>query len=251
MKRLKSTRKYLVFSSTGDHGQVHSWLSKPNLRSFDVVLYYYGNEQPPAVEADYIEVRKGLKFQNFVHFLGKYEISNYEAIWIVDDDIILETEAINRMFKVFFKYQLLLAQPSFKKGGKTPWKITINNPSCLLRYTNFIEVNSCVVSPKIVLLLLNSFKDAGTGFGVDFIWPQLLDYPENRIAVIDEIVCEHPKSEFSEIDQVVPRQQQKIQGIKLLQKYGLLPPDYSIKDWSPFWKYFHPREYSRVVKFSE
>ena len=55
--------------------------------------------------------------------------------------MILDTASINKMFHLFSKYKLWLAQPSFKKGGKVPWKITQNNPSCILRYTNFIENN--------------------------------------------------------------------------------------------------------------
>jgi len=163
-----------------------------------------------------------LKFENFYHFLKHNNISQYKAVWVVDDDIILDTASINRMFELFSKYKLHLAQPSFRKGGKTPWSITINNPDYILRYTNFIENNVAIFSTEIIPLFMNSFSEAGTGFGIDFIWPSLLNFPEDKIAVIDDVCCHHPITDYSALDEVVPRPLHKIQGTELLIKYGLL-----------------------------
>lgn len=245
MIKLSSRRKYLVFSSIGDNSEINSWLSHPKKRIFDVVLYYYGDNEPPSIDVEQIEIQKGLKFQNFVHFLGKNDISIYDAIWVVDDDMIMETKSINKMFKIFSRFALLLAQPSFSEIGHVTWPITRNDPKCVLRYTNFVECNACIFSTKVVPLFLETFEDAGTGYGVDFIWPNLLGYSTDKIAVIDATKCEHRLSEFSELDQVVPRRLHSIQGRKLLQKYNLVPKDY--RGIPPLHKLFKPILHSKVT----
>ena len=159
-------------------------------------------------------------------------ISQYKAIWEVDDDMIMDTVSINKMFELFSKYKLHLAQPSFSEGSKLPWPITQNNPDCILRYTNFIENNAAIFSAKIIPLLTDTFSDAGTGFGIDFVWPSLLKFPEDKIAVIDDVSCLHPITNYSALDEVVPRHLHKMQGIELLVKYGLLPYDRSTTEAS-------------------
>ncbi len=245
---MKSGRKYLVFSSVGDRSEINKWLSHPQQRIFDVVLYYYGDKKPPSIDVEQIEIRKGMKFQNFVHFLSKNDISTYDAIWVVDDDMRMKTKPINRMFKVFSKFGLLLAQPSFKEGGHIAWPITRHDPECVLRYTNFVENNACVMSTQVIPLFLETFKDAGTGFGVDFIWPKILEYPTDKIAVIDASKCLHRLSKFSELDQVIPRDLHRIQGIQLLKKHNLLPKDFKRQNGKPFWKPFEPMIHTKVAK---
>ena len=118
--------------------------------------------------------------------------------------------------------------PSLGYESFVPFWITRNQPNSILRYTNFIENNTVVISTEIIPLLKGSFKHAGTGFGIDYVWTELLGYPKNRIAVIDEVKCCHPVTEYSALDKVVPRHLHRLQGAKLLSKYGLLA-----SDWKP------------------
>ena len=52
--------------------------------------------------------RKGLKFDNFHHFLTHNDVSKYDAIWVVDDDIIIDTGSINQMFQIFSEYKSII-----------------------------------------------------------------------------------------------------------------------------------------------
>ena len=96
-------RKNLLFSSIGKRDskiQALDLWTKDKNRNFDIVLYYY-NQEPPEKCFDYCIYKKGTKFPNFYHFMTNNDISNYEAIWIVDDDIKMETKKINRLFDLF------------------------------------------------------------------------------------------------------------------------------------------------------
>lgn len=240
--------KYLVFSSVGDRNNIQTWISDPSKKDFDLTIYYFGEEESPVFDADLVVKRKGLKFDNFHHFLNHNDISQYESIWVVDDDIIMDTASINRMFQIFLEYKLRLAQPSFDNESHVPHAVTRNNPNCILRYTNFVENNVAIFSSDVIPLLKNSFKDAKTGFGVDFVWPAILNYPTNEIAVIDEVSCCHPITDYSSLDEVVPRHLHKLQGTELLIKYGLLASDWQPTEHNPWPNPYVPREYSRVVK---
>ena len=66
----KTKEKYLVFSSVGDRSNMQSWLSDPDKKYFDLVVYYYGDKSEVIFDADLVVKRKGLKFENFYHFLN-------------------------------------------------------------------------------------------------------------------------------------------------------------------------------------
>ena len=238
--------KYLVFSSVGDKNNVQTWISEPGKKNFDLVIYYYGEKEKPAFDAELIVKRKGLKLDNFYHFLNQQDIEKYESIWLVDDDIIMNTSSINRMFQIFSEYKLWLAQPSYDKGSLAPHIATRNDPSCILRYTNFVEVGAPIFSTEIISKLKDSFTNSGTGFGLDYIWPSLLGYPTDKIAVIDEITCQHPDTGYSALDEIMPRSLHKLQGAELLIKYGLLQNDWRPTDLNPWPKPYQLKEYSRV-----
>lgn len=246
--RILKHRKHLLFSSVGDINSTESWVSDIKTKNFDLVMYYYGNKDTPPTCADLLVKRKGLKFENFCHYIDHNDISQYESVWVVDDDIVMDTESINRMFELFSDYKLWLAQPSFAHDSVAPFGMTRNDSSCVLRYTNFVENNVAIFSTDVIPKLKQSFNEAGTGFGVDFVWTSLLGFPTNKIAVIDAVSCCHPRSNFSSLDQVVPRHLHKLQGAKLLARYGLLPDDWQPTDSQPWPIPFTPREYSKVLK---
>ena len=248
--------KYLVFSSVGDRNNIQSWTSGPSKKNFDLVVYYFGEEDNPIFDADRLVKRKGLKFDNFYHFLNHNDISQYESIWVVDDDIIMDTASINKMFCLFSKYKLWLAQPPFSGKSRISWDITRRNPDCTLRYTNFVENNVTVFSSKVIPLLKDSFRDARTGFGVDLIWPKLLGFPTNRIAIIDAVTCYHPKSQHTSLENIIPRHLHITQGVELLNNYGLLSTDCDLlqcNTWDLLYDQLPPevrdfKEYAKIKK---
>lgn len=252
----KHRAKYLVFTSAGDRNNIPSWSSGSCKKHFDIAIYYFGEDENPSFEADILVKRKGLKFDNFYHFINHYNTRQYEAVWVADDDIIMDTNSINKMFALFSRYDLWLAQPSFSSGSRISWDITANNPECILRFTNFVENGVTVYSRNVLPKLKNTFKDARTGFGVDLVWPKLLGYPKNKIAIIDAISCSHPKGNHSSLDEVVPRSQHLTQGIELLIDYGLLSSEHDpllFKSWDSLYdilptevKVF--KEYDRIKK---
>ena len=213
-----------------------------------MVIYYYGDNNRLDIDADLVIKRKGLKLENFYHFLTNNRIDQYKAIWLADDDIIIDTDSINQMFVIFDRYKLWLAQPSYDHESRISHPVTRVNDRCILRYTNFVEVGVPIFSTGILHRLRESFSGASTGACLDYIWTDLLNYPKDKIAIIDAISCQHPDNDYSALDQIMPRSLHITQGAALLKKHHLIPDD-----WRPLKKDHWPipfeiEEYSQVHK---
>ena len=166
--------KNLVFSSVGDNTNFdNTWLGKD--REYDVFVIYYGDEEKNfkkySKKVDYIEKRKGDKWQNFHHlYTTQYDkIQEYDRIFFLDDDIIISTKDINKMFKISLECDLWVCQPSFAKGSELGWKINISNPDYFLKYTNFVENNSCLMTKDSINRFIKMYDPKLISFGVDFI----------------------------------------------------------------------------------
>ena len=187
--------KNLVISTVGDKSLHKTWLSKD--KNFDLILLYYGDN--PDVSLSYTQDTKlvfqgkGFKWHLIkALLLGKPElIQNYDYIWFPDDDVKIDPTDVNKLFDLVYEYNLLLAQPSMI--GYTSHQITIPQPNSLLRYTNFVEVLAPLMSTKIINKVIDTFDANYSSWGLDHLWPYLLNYPEDKIAIVDSIVMEHTK----------------------------------------------------------
>ena len=73
------------------------------------------------------------------------------------------------MFEVSKKYKLWICQPSFGVGSKVSWEHTKNVKGAILRYTNFIEVNTPLYTRWALNRLMKYYTPKLIGWGVLFI----------------------------------------------------------------------------------
>ena len=222
-KRFISSKEYLLFSSVGDRENsekaFHMWSDNKN-RNYDIAIYYF-KSKPENCKVDYCKYKKGFKFENFLDFESKNDISKYKAIWIPDDDIQISSENINKMFNLFMKYELDLAMPAFSDNSQISHVITKTDSNYILRYSNFVENGVVIFSQESLKICLSTFKDSKSGYGLDYIWSHLLK--NKKLGIIDATPCFHDYS-MSELDIIMPRNGKNSQeeyGINLLNKWGL------------------------------
>lgn len=75
------------------------------------------------------------------------------------------------------------------------WRIMFQQKDKLLRYVSFVEIMAPIFTFREGFydqFVVPTLFDAYTGWGLDFVWPFLLKYPRNRIAVIDDVCMIHP-----------------------------------------------------------
>ncbi len=215
------SNKWLLFSSVGPReGQdsVAIW-SQGKDRYFDMVLYYYKGDIPESSPAKCVW-RTDFKYPNFAHFLENNDVSQYEAIWVVDDDIVMTTDEINRMFAIFSEQGLWLAQPACDENSHITVPITRRQPEYAVRHVNVIENGTTIYSRHIIDKCLPVFKAAQSGWGVGIIVSQIINAPYGKIGVIDQTPCHHPEGK-SALDEVMPRPDHQVEGEALMKKFGV------------------------------
>lgn len=187
----------LVFTSAGDNTNFDElWLAPE--RNYKVWVVYYGDNneiyEKYKSKVDYIERRKGSKFQNFYHIWKTKDLSKFDRFFILDDDILINTRQINQMFWFSSNCNLSVCGPSFDKKSKISWSVTRNQPETLLRFTNFVEVNVPLFDRKTIEKLMEVYDESLIGWGIDFLYSWLVG-PEKRnsIAIIDAVICTNPK----------------------------------------------------------
>jgi hypothetical protein len=219
--------KYLVFSSIGNNSVHNTWLNTEN-RTFDVVLAYYANNDEyynkiAEKNSDnfLIYKRKGFKWPNFNDYISNNDVSQYEYIWIPDDDIELSGDKINEMFKTLEKYpNIMVAIPSTSKdsvnSNNKPPRPDRHNCNLIIEYKNFLEcglllINGSMLNNTFFRKILNL---TNTGYFLDILMKFCFDEKNRKISqvVLHDIIARHPKrtiNNLSDMTKMIPRKQHK------------------------------------------
>lgn len=218
----------LVFTSAGDRANVRQWLK--GRRDFDLFVVYYGN-RPESLrdQADHFVSRRGSKFQNLHHcYLAHADIlSRYDSILVMDDDILIDSARINRLFEIRRELDLWVLQPAFRLIGKISWDITRVRPSSKLRYTNFVEM-SCPLFRKDKLDAFMAVYDPDlVGYGTDWWFLHAMGAElEGRVAIVDGVTCVNPhdrtKGGMREIDRLQPEQRRRAVWEQIRAREGIV-----------------------------
>ena len=186
--------KFLVFTSAGDNAKLHNWLK--GYRNFDLWVSYYGDKKNRYKDhSDFYIAKKGGKFPGLLYVYQNWEniINHYQAIIVMDDDIIINGSAISRLFEIREQYDLWLLQPAFNPIGKISHRITREKPFTFLRYTNFIEVTCPLFRKDKLDAFMKIYDPVLVGYGIDHWYMNLLLPDINKkVAIVDAISCINP-----------------------------------------------------------
>jgi hypothetical protein len=198
----------LVFTSAGDRANLRGWLR--GRRDFDLWVVYYGDRPDMfRAEADLYGQQKGSKFQNLHHCYQEQRqlFSRYDAVLVMDDDVLIDGTAISRLFDIRRDLDLWVMQPAFRLGGKISWDITCVRPSTKLRYTNFVEMTCPLFRRDKLDRFMDVYDPRLSAYGIDWWFLQTLGgHDAKRVAVVDEVTCVNPtdrtKDGIREIDRL-------------------------------------------------
>lgn len=194
-KRRKK-RRFLVIARVGDESLHKQWLYPQTFRNFDLYISYYGNESGKYKnDCEYYSETKGPRWPVYKQIIDEFgeRIYQYDAVWFPADDISTDAYNINQMFDVFDCLKLRLAQPALTKDSYRSWNITIQKADHIARFTHFVEIMVPIFSPSALRICASTFDTSFSGWGIDFVWPKLLNYPDNQIAIIDATPVRHTR----------------------------------------------------------
>lgn len=182
--------KNLIISAVGDESLHENWIDG----NFDTCLIYYGDKEPP-INSKYSIEDKGPKY----HLIKKAIENNsffleYENIWLPDDDVLIKSKDVEKLFTFMDDFQLQLAQPSIV--GYYSLRITLCHPTNKLRFTNYVENMCPCFSSDALKKCYMTFDENKSGWGYDSLWDKILNYPKRGIAIIDDIIATHTRPVF-------------------------------------------------------
>jgi len=201
---LRGMRRNLVVARVGAKSLHPVWIDPNSPRNWDVLLVPY--EPIPShreLDCHVGEVVAGPKWSGLREVLNTWDgWRDYDYVWLPDDDIQADQAAINRMFDVARAVGLDLFAPALDEESYYAHFITMRNPSFYGRWVGFVEIMVPGFSRSVLEKLLFTLElgETGWGWGLDSVWPKLLDYA--NVAVIDGVTVRHtrPVGEMRDAD---------------------------------------------------
>lgn len=193
---LTPKRENLVIVRAGDKSLHPQWISSAD-RNWDIVVSYYGDHSTRYLgQYDYLHLCKGPKWQGIADYLDQHRaiLSAYQYVWLPDDDLLTDTETINRFFDTCKKLDLTLAQPSLTSYSHYSWKITLQNPGSLCRLTDFIEIMAPCFKIETFFNFEPSFKANSSGWGLEWVWRKIAETEGIlRFGIVDDTPVHHTR----------------------------------------------------------
>lgn len=176
--------KFLIVLRCGDQSLHPQWVDEHS--SFDTILSYYGdNLSYDLTKIKYVHHFKGSKWEGLYHFFAQHKDlwEAYDYICVPDDDLSTTSENLNEFFHLMDIHNFDLAQPSLTHNSYYSHPILLQVKGLIYRETNFVEVMTPCFSRQAFLKCWETFSENKSGWGLDVLWPILLE--KQKIDVID------------------------------------------------------------------
>jgi hypothetical protein len=171
--------------STSLHPQ---WFDRETPRTWDLRLCPFQPIDEPA------EVIPGPKWAGLRELLNTWDgWREYDYVWLPDDDIATTQATINELFRVAASAGLDLFAPALDERSYYAHFDTVRNPNFFGRWVGFVEIMVPGFSRSALERLLPTLDESetGWGWGLDSVWPKLLDY--RNVGIIDAVAVTHTR----------------------------------------------------------
>jgi len=186
-------KKYGVFSAVGNQSLHHNWIS--SMYDFDLHLIVYDHSLEKYInDTKYITEGRGYKFKLIYEYLLKNPefLEIYDYYYIPDDDILIDSYNISKLFDYMEKYNLKIAQPALYDSYYT-FSHTIRERHSILRFTNFVELMQPCFSRETLKKVLFTFNENKSGWGIDYHWGKIISSKGDEMAIIDDVKSVHSR----------------------------------------------------------
>jgi hypothetical protein len=148
-----------------------------------------GAADPALAEHTVAEHLSGGKFENLNRVLAGVE--EFDWLLVVDDDVRLPADFLDRFIAICERFELDLAQPAQSQLSHSAWKVTRRRPASLARETRFVEIGPVTAfGPRAAAELL-PFPELRFGWGLDLHWAALAAERGWRLGVVDATPVRH------------------------------------------------------------
>jgi hypothetical protein len=201
MLNSSTRRRNLLIVRSGDRSLHEHWLNgdDASARNFDLHISYFGQKDLSRIIAERDitgTAEKGPKFPGLVECMGKLgsKVSQYDYVGFPDDDLYATCRTWNLFFEIVRQLQPAVAQPALHRSSFYTYVDLLQVPTFRARWTNFVEVMMPVFSAKALKEALPFFGESSSGWGMDYLWPQLFKAENRTLCVVDDTPVLHTRA---------------------------------------------------------
>lgn len=189
-------RRNLVLARVGASSLHPRWLGGATSRNWDLRLVPYEPLPGDATDGDLTvgEVVPGPKWTGLREALARWDgWRDYDAVWMPDDDLDTTAEDIDRLFDVAAGVGLDLFAPALDDASHYAHFSTRRNARLFGRWVGFVEIMMPGFSRAGLERLLPTFAltETGWGWGLDSVWPKILNY--DNVGIVDAVAVTHTR----------------------------------------------------------
>ena len=178
--------KDLVIFRSGAKSLHPYWKSQNSKASFDVFVCPY-QEIPDSAKGPGTlvgKVIKGPKWTGLRELLKSWQgWKDYRYVMLADDDLLMTEKHVSAFFQKCATQHANLAQPALTHESPSSHLIVFRNTRFLLRRTSFVEIMAPCFRASVLkdLLWTLDLTETGWGWGLDHLWPKLIEYERTYI----------------------------------------------------------------------
>ena len=194
-------KKNLLIIPAGPGALFQEWETY-NVFDYDVaIINWTGANLRNTEQATYLEHIPGQKWKIVAEFCQRHDVTNYNYIWILDDDCLTTPEGIEATFNFCKENNLDMAQPALTPDSFKTHPSTFLIPGAKMHITDTVEIMCPIFSKAAWPVCSEHFgkMPAGVGYGLEGYWAGVLDSKSGvtkfggNVAVIDLYPVKHTK----------------------------------------------------------
>lgn len=200
-RRTSPPKENLVVVRCGAGSCHPAWLGPAHDRNWDLILCPYEPVVSDGLGSEILlgDVVTGPKWAGIsaamkANFGGAVDWRDYRYIWFPDDDLVVTQSEINRFFELASRLRAKLCSPALHPSSYFSHLITMANTEFVARRTTFVEIMMPCFAAETFATLAETIdrSTTGHGWGLDFVWPKLLDFDD--VLIIDAVTVLHTRA---------------------------------------------------------
>lgn len=131
------------------------------------------------------------KFENLNSMLSEHDLADTDWLLVLDDDVELPRDFLDRFLALAERFELRLAQPAHRHRSHAAWRLTRRRAGSLVRETRFVEIGPVTALHRSTWPVLLPFPPLRMGWGLDAHWSALASQHGWRIGIVDATPVAH------------------------------------------------------------
>lgn len=131
------------------------------------------------------------KFGNLNLGLASVDLSRFDWVIAVDDDVALPAEFLDNFLAVADHYGLKLCQPAHRYRSIATYNLTLRHFGALARRTSFVEIGPLNAIHRDAFAQFLPFPELRWGWGIDVYWSEIAERANLPIGIVDATPLNH------------------------------------------------------------